>query len=81
MNNVYMIDFASDVIRGQHNFGERRLLENLSLDQVKNQVSEYSNKFGKPSRVAGMLVWIDAYDSYCLSIYKNNAPFELPANS
>ena len=72
-----MIDFASDVIRGQHNFGERRLIENLSLDEVKDYIKEYDNIFGKPCNVAGMFIWSDRSDSYCLSLYKNNRPFEL----
>ena len=77
MSDVYNIDLATDIIRGRHNFGERRLIENLSLDQVKSYVNEYNNKFGDPINVAGMLVWGDNNDSYCLSIYKNNKAFEL----
>lgn len=77
MNDFYNIDFASDVIRGRHNFGERKLIENLTLDQVKCFVKEYNDSFGKPHNVAGMLIWSSLSDSYSLSIYKNNLPFVL----
>ena len=81
MADVYHIDLATDIIRGQHNFGERRLIEDLSLDQVKDYVNEYNDNFGTPTNVAGMLVWVDKHDSYCLSIYKNNKAFELQPNN
>lgn len=81
MSNNYQIDLATDVIRGRNNFGERRLIENLSLLEVKNYIDNFSSKFGKPANIVGMLVWSDNLDSYCLSIYKDNKPFELDVAS
>tara|TARA_B100000902_G_scaffold368555_1_gene391995 strand:- start:858 stop:1118 length:261 start_codon:yes stop_codon:yes gene_type:complete len=78
MKNVYTIDFTSDIIRGAHNLGTRNLLEDLSLSEVNALTEEYTQKFGSPRFVAGMILWIDKNnDTYCFSIYKNSERFDV----
>tara|TARA_B100001057_G_scaffold500597_1_gene616561 strand:+ start:1157 stop:1417 length:261 start_codon:yes stop_codon:yes gene_type:complete len=78
MSKHYTIDFTSDVIRGAHNLGTRNLLKDLSLAEVNALIEEYTQKFGSPRFVAGMILWIDKNnDTYCFSIYKNGECFDV----
>ena len=78
MSNVYTVDFTSDIIRGTNNLGTRNLLKELSLAEVNSLVEEYTQKFGSPRFLAGMILWIDKNnDTYCFSIYKNDEPFNI----
>ena len=78
MSNIYMIDFTSDIIRGANNLGTRNLLKDLSLAEVNALIEEYTQKFGSPRFVAGMILWIDKNnDTYCFSIYKNGECFNV----
>ena len=73
MDNSYMIDFTSDIIRGANNLGTRNLLKDLNISGVNELLEEYTQKFGSPRFVAGMILWIDKNnDTYCVSVYKNS---------
>ncbi len=78
MNNIYDIDFTSDIVRGKNNLGTSKLFKNLSLTEVNNMIDEYTKNFGMPRFLAGMILWIDKNnDTYCLSVYKNEKCFSI----
>ena len=78
MDNSYMIDFTSDIIRGANNLGTRNLLKDLNISGVNELLEEYTQKFGSPRFVAGMILWIDKNnDTYCFSVYKNSKPIDI----
>ena len=78
MSNLYTVDFTSDIIRGSNNLGTRNLLKELSFEEVNSLIEEYTQKFGNPRFLAGMILWIDKNnDTYCFSIYKNDKSFDI----
>ena len=78
MSNTNTIDFCSDIIRGSNNLGTRNLLKDLSLEEVNAQIEEYTQKFGSPRFLSGMILWIDKNnDTYCFSIYKDGECFDV----
>lgn len=82
MNDVYMIDMISDVIRGGHNLGTRNLIKDLSLETISSFIRDYIDKFGAPKIVMGTLIWINSVgDNYKMSIYKNEKPFNIESLS
>lgn len=78
MRNLYTVDFASDIIRGSNNLGTRNLLKELNFEEVNRLIEEYTQKFGNPRFLAGMILWIDKNnDTYCFSIYKDGQRFDI----
>ena len=78
MQDVYTIDFTSDIIRGANNLGTRNLLKDLSLTEVNALIEEHTKKFGSPRFLAGMILWVDKNnDTYCFSIYKDGECFDV----
>ena len=72
---MYTIHYTSDIIRGRNNLGDSISFENLSEDEVKNRISEFSNNFGKPASVTkSHIMWLDDRDTYCFFIYKDHLP-------
>ena len=72
---MYTIHYTSDIIRGSNNLGESGSFENLSENEVKNKISNLSNRLGKPTSVTeNYITWLDRNDSYCFFIYKDNLP-------
>tara|TARA_B100001287_G_C22635070_1_gene507122 strand:- start:712 stop:1230 length:519 start_codon:yes stop_codon:yes gene_type:complete len=75
--SIYTVDLSIDSSKEEQDCDGRKIIRNLSCDEVKRMINEYSIKYGKPKFISGVVLWIFNKTTYCFSVYKNDEPLDL----